>query len=212
VTGRFAGIDVGERRVHCALVDPGGRILECRSLMTGDSRGLLSLCSGAWVVAIDAPEAPSRRPHADRTDLAPKFRGARCAEIELGRGHGSWVPWVAPVGPPFPGWMEVGFGLYRTLGGLNGTELLEVYPHAAFRELAGGRRPARKRTPAGRRERAELLSRAGLRGDALANELSHDLLDALVAAFIALDRSRGRARRVGCGHDDSAIWLPGPLS
>jgi predicted nuclease with RNAse H fold len=208
VTERFAGIDVGERQLHCALLDAGGAILGCTSLDAGDSRALLSWCSGANVVAIDAPEAPSTRPHGDSTELAPKFRGARCAEIELGRRHGSWVAWVTPSGPPFPPWMEVGFGAYRRL---QDVELLEVYPYAAFRELAGGRPPANKRTAAGRRERADLLSRAGIQGDALAGPPSHDTLDALVAALVALERFRGRAQRVSCGHDGSAIWLPGPL-
>jgi predicted nuclease with RNAse H fold len=117
---------------------------------------------------------------------------------------------VAPARPPFPGWMEVGFDVYRALRGPDGPELIEVYPHAAFRELTGGRRPAKKSSAAGRAERADLLSRAGLHGDTLANDPSHDTLDAMVASLIALDRSRGRARRVSCGHDASAIWLPGP--
>jgi predicted nuclease with RNAse H fold len=208
VTERFAGIDVGERQLHCALLDAGGAILGCTSLDAGDSRALLSWCSGANVVAIDAPEAPSTMPHADSTEVAPKFRGARCAEIELGRSHGSWVAWVTPSGPPFPPWMEVGFAAYRRL---QDVELLEVYPYAAFRELAGGRPPANKRTPAGRWERVDLLSRAGIQGDALAGPPSHDTLDALVAALVALDRFRGGGRRVTCGHDGSAIWLPGPL-
>jgi predicted nuclease with RNAse H fold len=208
VTGVSAGIDVGAQWVQCAVVDAAGRTLECGSLPAGDARALAGLCSSAEVVAIDAPEAPSTSPHADRIDLAPKFRAARCAEIELGRSHGSWVPWVAPAGPPFPRWMEVGFDVYRALHRPDGPELIEVYPHAAFRELAGGGRLAKKSTAAGRGERADLLSRAGLDGAALANEPSHDALDALAAALVALDRSRRRARRVTCGHDTSAIWLP----
>lgn len=243
MTGRFAGIDVGERRLHGALVDACGRILDCAILPAGDPDALVGWCHDARVVAVDAPEAPSTAPHADSTELAPKFRAARCAEIELGRGHGSWVSWVTPSGPTFPRWMEIGFGVHRALGRSRRAEALEVYPHAAFRELAGGRRLPRKRSEAGRRERAELLARAGLRGgalaspedartggalappapgeildplapppphDALAPPPSHDVLDALAATLVALDRSRGRARRVGCGHDDSAIWLPGP--
>jgi predicted nuclease with RNAse H fold len=205
VTAAVAGIDVGERLVHCALVDATGRILDCTSLDAADTAALAGLCSATAVVAIDAPQSPSTSPHADRTDISPKFRSARCAEIELGRAHGSWVPWVAPTSPPFPPWMEVGFAVYDALAG---TELLEVYPYAAYRELAGGRRPARKSTPAGRAERTELLSQAGLRGELLADQPSHDTLDAVVAALVALDRFRGRARRVSCGHDDSAIWLP----
>ena len=208
MTAAVAGIDVGERLVHCALTDATGRILECASLEAGDTAALVAMCSGTAAVAIDAPQSPSTSPHADDTGLARKFRAARCAEIELGRAHGSWVPWVAPTSPPFPPWMDVGFAVYRALAG---TELLEVYPYAAFRELAGGRRPARKSTPAGRAERAELLARAGLGGTPLAERPSHDTLDALVAALVALDRARGRARPVTCGHDGSAIWLPGRL-
>lgn len=169
MTGRFAGIDVGERRLHGALVDADGRILDCAILPAGDPDALVGWCHDARVVAVDAPEAPSTAPHADSTELAPKFRAARCAEIELGRGHGSWVSWVTPSGPTFPRWMEIGFGVHRALGRSRRAEALEVYPHAAFRELAGGRRLPRKRSEAGRRERAELLARAGLRGGALAS-------------------------------------------
>lgn len=244
MTGRFAGIDVGERRLHGALVDADGRILDCAILPAGDPDALVGWCHDARVVAVDAPEAPSTAPHADSTELAPKFRAARCAEIELGRGHGSWVSWVTPSGPTFPRWIEIGFAVFRALGRLARAEALEVYPHAAFRELAGGRRLPRKRSEAGRRERAELLARAGLRGgalaspedartggalappapgeiidplapppphDALAPPPSHDVLDALAAALVALDRSRGRASRASCGHDGSAIWLPAAL-
>ena len=255
MSGRFAGIDVGERRLHGAVVDGSGSILDCTTLPPDDTEALVAWCDDARFVAVDAPEAPSTAPHAGGTDLAPKFRAARCAEIELGLRHGSWVSWVAPSRAPFPRWMEVGIAVYRTLGRLARAEALEVYPHAAFRELAGGRRLPSKRSQAGRRERAELLARAGLRGgalaspedartggplatpedartggplappppgeildplapppphDALAPPPSHDVLDALAAALVALDRSRCRARRVGCGHDDSAIWLPGP--
>jgi predicted nuclease with RNAse H fold len=217
VSGRFAGIDVGERRLHGALVDASGHILDCTILPAGNPEALVDWCGDARFVAVDAPQAPSTAPHAGGAELAPKFRAARCAEIELGLSHGSWVAWVAPGGAPFPRWMEVGFAVFRALGRLARAEALEVYPHAAFRELAGGRRLPRKRSQAGRRERAELLARAGLKGaalappqDAVAPVPPHDVLDSLAAALVALDRSRGRARRVGCGHDDSAIWLPGP--
>jgi hypothetical protein len=103
--------------------------------------------------------------------------------------------------------MESGFRAFEALRRPGGPELLEVYPHAGFRELAGGRRVGSKRTAAGRRQRAELLARAGLAADGV-EALSHDLIDALLAAVTARDRARGRARRVTCGHDGSAIWLP----
>jgi predicted nuclease with RNAse H fold len=210
-SGQFIGIDVGARTLHCAAIDGQGASLDRAALPAADDDALARWCAGAAAVAIDAPEAPSTAPHGDDPGLAPKFRRARCAEIELGRRHGSWVSWVAPREPPFPSWMEAGFRAFATLRAAADHELLEVYPHACFRELAAGRRLARKQTGAGRSERAELLAAAGVPIDGF-EELSHDYLDALVAALTALDRSRGRARRVTCGHDESAIWLPGRSS
>jgi predicted nuclease with RNAse H fold len=207
MSGRLVGVDVGARTLHCAGTDPSGVSLDHAVLSADDRGALASWCAGAAVVAIDAPERPSTAPHADDRTLAPKFRAARCAEIELGRRHGIWVSWVAPGEPPFPGWMESGFRAFEALRRPGGPELLEVYPHAGFRELAGGRPLASKRTAAGRRERASLLARAGLAGDGV-EALSHDAIDALVAALTARDRAYGGARRVTCGHDGSAIWLP----
>ncbi len=82
-----------------------------------------------------------------------------------------------------------------------------MYPHAAFRELAGGRRLAKKTTAAGRAERVALLRAAGVEADAM-EAWSHHLLDAAAAALVALHLGRGTAREVSCGHDASAIWLP----
>jgi len=196
----FVGIDVGARTLHCVALDASGRIAAQDALSAGDLAALVSWCRGASVVAIDAPEAPSACPHADDHSLAPKFRHARCAEIELGRRHGSWVSCVAPPEPPFPGWIATGFAVYRALRPL-GAELLEVYPYAGFRHLAGGRRLARKQTAAGAHERTRLLGRAGAE---LATR-SHDLIDALLAASLARDRAHDRAKRVTCGHDGLVI-------
>jgi predicted nuclease with RNAse H fold len=204
--GHVAGVDVGARELHAAKLDLDGVVLGTATLAADDPAGVARWLAGAAMVAIDAPEAPSTAPHADDSSLAPKFRTARCAEIELGRRHRSWVSWATPASPPFPGWMETGFGVFEELRSL-GPELLEVYPHAGFRELAGRRRVARKQTASGRRERAGLLARAGIGGPDLA-ALSHHELDALMAAAIALERFRGSARRITCGHDGSAIWFP----
>lgn len=207
--GRFVGIDVGARTFHCASINAQGAALHLAALPVDDLGALAGWCAGAAAVAIDAPEAPSTMPHSDDQHLAPKFRRARCAEIELGRRHGSWVAWVAPAEPPFPAWMEAGFGAFACARSAGLADVLEVYPYACFRVLAGRRRLARKQTRAGQQERAQLLAATGV---ALSgpDAVSHDLLDALVAALTALDHSRGRARRVTCGHDGSAIWLPGP--
>jgi predicted nuclease with RNAse H fold len=207
MSGRLVGVDVGARTLHCARIDSSGVSLD-HAVLSADDRGALARwCAGAAVVAIDAPETPSAAPHADDCTLAPKFRAARCAEIELGRRHGVWVSWVAPRKPPFAGWMESGFRAFEALRLPGGPELLEVYPHAGFRQLAGGRPLASKRSAAGRRQRADLLAQVGLAGDGV-EALSHDLIDALIAAVTARDRARGHARRVTCDHDGSAIWLP----
>jgi predicted nuclease with RNAse H fold len=205
MTGGVVGIDVGARELHCARLDLRGAVRARAVLPADDPDALTRWSEGAAAVAIDAPEAPSTAPHSGDRALAPKFRRARCAEIDLGRRHRSWVSWIAPGEPPFPAWMETGF---RAFAALRGSQLLEVYPHACFRELAGGRRLPRKQSLAGRRERAELLAGAEVDLDGL-EALSHDDLDALVAALTALDAVRGRARPVTCGHDGSAIWLPG---
>jgi predicted nuclease with RNAse H fold len=202
VSERFVGIDVGARELHCAALDRDGGAIGWEVVAATELAALAGWCGEATAVAIDAPEAPSSAPHADREDLAPKFRTARCAEIELGRRHGCWVSWATPPEPPFPGWMETGFAAFAALRVAGGPELREVYPFAAFRMLARGARLARKQTAAGRRQRARLLQRAGVRGENL-EELSHHALDALVAAVVARD-----GRPVTCGHDDSRIWLP----
>jgi predicted nuclease with RNAse H fold len=205
VTPPVVGIDVGARELHLAALDGGG-VAETAAVDVGELDTLRRLCKDATAVAIDAPAAPSSAPHVDDESLAPKFRAARCAEIDLGRRHGSWVPWVAPLSPPFPDWITAGFAVYAALSGA-GRALLEVYPYACFRALAGGRRPARKQTAAGRRDRIELLRRAGVPPAGVAG-LSHHGLDAVVAAVVARDQKRGQAERVTCGHDRSAIWLP----
>jgi predicted nuclease with RNAse H fold len=207
--GRFVGIDVGARTFHCASIDARSLARELTALPADDLGALAEWCAGAEAVAIDAPEAPSTMPHCDDEGLAPKFRRARCAEIELGRRHRSWVAWVTPAEPPFPTWMEAGFRAFACVRGAGLADVLEVYPYACFRELAGRRRLARKQTRAGQDERARLLAAAGVAPGA-SDAVSHDLLDALVAALTALDHHRGRARRVTCGHDGSALWLPGP--
>jgi hypothetical protein len=203
VSESFVGIDVGAHELHCAALDGAGRVLGHDVVPAGDAAVLERVTAGAAAVAIDAPEAPSTAPHAGDDELAPKFREARCAEIELGRRHRCWVSWATPRSAPFPGWMEAGFAAFAALRRPGGPEPLEVYPFAAFRELAGGRRPARKQTQAGREERAGLLRQAGVADAGLAS-LPHHALDALVAALVARDR----ARPVTCGHDDSCIWLP----
>jgi predicted nuclease with RNAse H fold len=204
----YVGVDIGAARVDCVALDDELRVMERSAFESVALADLAAWAHDARVVAIDAPAQLSAQPHAGERSLAPKFRRARCAEIALGRGYGAWVPWVPGGTAPGSGWMRTGLDVYEALR-RDGAELLEVYPHAGFRELAGRRRLARKQTAAGRAARTELLRAVGVSGARL-EWWSHDELDAALAALVAWQRARGTAVRVTCGHDDSAIWLPAP--
>jgi len=198
---RFVGIDPGASAIHCVVLDDARRVVDGRVLPSDASRELVSITMGATAVAIDAPAALSTDP-----SLSPKFRPARCCEIALGRQHRLWVPWVTPeAGGTVPGWMQVGFRLYRELAA-NGHSAIEVYPHAGFRLLVGGILP-KKTTMAGVRERVAVLDRQGVAASWM-QLWSHDALDATLAALLALRAAEGTAIPVGCGHDGSAIWIP----
>src|SRR4051812_43657504 len=195
---RCIGVDVGAAKLHAVALP----LLDVR--VFDDVAALARWAAGATAVAIDAPAQLSTRPHADDGALAPKFRHARCGEIALGREHGYWVPWVGPAERPDGGWLAVGLAAHDALA-----PALEAYPYAGFRELAGGAALARKQTRDGRSQRAGLLHAAGVDAEP---SWSHDALDAALCALVAADHAAGRARRVTCGHDDSAIWLPGSVA
>ena len=201
----FAGVDVGGDRLHVVVLDGHRTIVDA---FVSDPSAVESLAdrlvsSGVRRAGVDAPDAGSLAAHATDTTLTPTFRHARCGEIALGRERGIWVSWATPVDPPFARWMEAGFSAHAALRS-SGIETVEVYPHGAFRVLAGGTRPPSKTTPAGLRARVDLLEAAGVRGEHLAM-WSHDALDAAAAALVVADE---HAVAVTCGHDGSAIWLP----
>jgi hypothetical protein len=86
-------------------------------------------------------------------------------------------------------------------------EVLEVFPHAVFAELAGHRLP-RKQTTEGRRARLLALARE-LSLPAGADLWGHDAIDAAGAAVVAVHRIDGVARPTACGwHDHPPMWLP----
>lgn len=206
----YAGIDLGQRRIHVVVVDPHLSLKETIVMDVSDLEGLPLVVAGCEVIAIDAPESLSTTPHSGDDTLSPKFRAARCAEIALGRRHKIWVPWVTPSSKELcPQWMQVGFQVYERVM-RPGRRVVEVYPHAAFRTLAGGPIPP-KSSAYGLFARSDLLRHAGLRVGGL-EMWSHDSLDAAVAALVALHVGEGTAEAVGCGHDGSTIWLPAPLA
>jgi predicted nuclease with RNAse H fold len=206
---RVVGIDVGARRLDAVALDDDGRVFDTIAVPSADVAGLVDWATGATGLAVDAPDAWSTAPHAGDGTLPAKFRSARCAEIGLGRMEGVWVPWTTPVERAPGTWIDVGVRLFTALEDA-GHEPLEVFPHATFRVLGGGR-PPRKQTAEGVRARTGLLRAAGVSCPAM-DSWSHDAIDAASAALVALHHRRGTARAVTCGHDGSAIWLPPPLS
>ncbi|HVM10550.1 MAG TPA: hypothetical protein VM345_18975 [Acidimicrobiales bacterium] len=201
-----AGIDVGGDRLHVVVVDDEARVVHAVVARPDDTASVVDLLLGADAqrVAIDSPDAPSTLPHAGDVDLSPKFRQARCGEIALGRQQRLWVSWVTPNEGPFPRWMEAGFAMFEAVRDA-GIDAIEVYPHAVYRVLAGARLPS-KLGAAGIAARAQVLRAAGIDGGPHLEMWSHDGLDAAAAAYVAADLD---AVAVTCGHDGSAIWIPG---
>jgi predicted nuclease with RNAse H fold len=202
----YVGIDVAAERLHCVALDEQLRLRDVALCAAEELDALAHAVRNAEIVMVDAPAQLSTAPHAGDDTLGAKFRVARCAEIALGREHRSWVPWVTPEAAPERGWITTGLAVFAALTAA-GVPSGEVYPHAGYRALARGRVLPRKTTAAGVRARAALLTEVGVSVDSL-TMWSHDGLDALLAAVVAADYGKGRARRVTCGHDDSAIWLP----
>lgn len=206
------GIDVGAAALHIVGLDKGGLVTLAEVLSPEELDPFLDSLEHETWVAIDAPDEQREPRHLTDETLPPKFRAARCAEVALGR-RGYWVPWVTPgIGSEAPGWMLTGFRVWREARG-RGLRTIEVYPHAAFRALAGPGKLAKKTTVTGTRHRVALLEAAGVRAENLPM-WSHDSLDAAVGAVVARDAAAGTAENVRCQHrdgerdDGSSIWLP----
>jgi len=162
----YVGIDVGSERLHCVKVDDRLRISSVGLFGSDELDRLAEWLGDVIATAIDAPAQVSTAPHADDTDLSPKFRRARCAEIDLGRRYGTWVPWVAPLEPPGTGWIAAGFAVFAALAERD-VATIEVFPHAGFRELVRPARLPKKQTPAGTRARTDALLRVGVQDASL---------------------------------------------
>jgi hypothetical protein len=208
VQRRAVGIDLGSRTTWFVVAErspTGWRVADGGCLDAGEDDRLRSVCRGA-TVAVDAPPAPSEGLHAGDDRVAAKFRAARCSEVGL-RLAGHAVPWVTPAaGATMPAWMTAGFAVWSAASSA-AHEVLEVFPHAVFAELAGHRLP-RKQTTEGRRARLRALARE-VSLPAGADLWGHDAIDAAGAAVVAAHRIDGVARPAACGwHDHQPMWLP----
>lgn len=97
-----------------------------------------------------------------------------------------------------------------------GPRVVEVHPEVSFSVLAGAPLPHSKKTPEGLRERADLLTAAGIGLPAdldLDRRGADDVLDAAVAAWTGARVLAGRAERLPAEPErfsdgiDAAIWV-----
>jgi hypothetical protein len=173
----FVGIDPtsSQKSFTYAALDKDLNLL---ALADGEMEDVVSFLGGQQkaTVAINAPSGLNHglvRERMKREMLTPhRIRGAelRIAEYEL-RERG-----IAVTGTPAsvglcPGWMQLGFDLYRKLEKLGYKkypqenephQLMETHPHACYSVLAG-KLPLSKPSLEGRLQRQLLLHERGLR-------------------------------------------------
>lgn len=169
----FLGIDptAGQRPFVYAALDHEKHLL---ALGQGDLDDVLAFVAGQRqaVVAISAPRQPNlgRMEQAEiRQSLSPIPRPGRWMDFRvveyLLRQHNISIPQTRGNEQESPGWMQMGFKLYRRLESLgyqtfptHGAALqsLEVYPHASYTTLLGVT-PFSKNTLEGRIQRQLIL-------------------------------------------------------
>ena len=145
-------------------------------------------------VGIDAPRTPLPAPRAWYWERAGRWR----PRAPTDRGHGRHCevvisalrlanPQWTPLSETAPGWMNLGFALYRAA--LSSRRLYEVFPSASYTQLSA----------------TGLKLTIELRGIAVGPK---DILDAYVAAATVREFVQGRGSSVGGGDGLGAIVLP----
>lgn len=221
----FVGVDVSATRgFDLAVLDDERRVssLQHAASIVDILVGLDDL-DAPFVIAIDAPWKPSSFPLRDpsvRAALAVpppvgRYNRYRVCDYELAR-RGIPLYLLPEPGDPTPSWMQAGFDLFATLEQVYGlrtpagpadttASLLEVYPFASFVCLLGGR-PPRKTTAPGAAARRSALLAANVSG-LPDGPLSHDVLDAVAAAYTGWAWAHGAGCAVGRS-DEGLIVLP----
>jgi len=169
----FIGIDpsCGEDSLTYAVLDKDLHILALSQQRLNTVSAFVGGQKSA-VVGVNAPRRPNQglmKNDAVRDSLKPpptpeRFRTFRVAEYLLFQ-HNIRIPRTPANVSECPGWMQVGFKLYRNLEEMGfvdypdqekGQTTLEVYPHAAYTALLE-RIPFLKKTLEGRLQRQLLL-------------------------------------------------------
>ena len=168
-----------------AVLDAAGSLLDVG--LAGDDAEIVALIerSGARTIAIDCPLGlPAGLDCLDPAHgcVASSPKGIRESELAVrALGYGLYFTTKKTI---IRAMAERGIALRRTLEGRD-LRVLEVYPYATKRVLFGAPMP-KKMTPDGVRWLRDRLTPlvAGL--DAVTRDLTHDELDAIVAAYTAV--------------------------
>lgn len=190
------------------MLDAAGVLLDI-GLVGGDAEIVALVArSGARTVAIDCPLGLSAG--LDCLDpahaCAPSSpRGIRESELAVGAmGYGLYYTTKRTLIRPM---VERGIALRRTLVS-HGVDVMEVYPYATKCVLFGSKMP-KKTTADGVRWLRDRLAPLVPRLDAIARDLAHDELDAVVAAYTALLHAQGAAIVLG-NEAEGTIVVPNP--
>ena len=197
-----------ERRPSaCAVLDTAARVLDLRLCRTNNDLLVLAEECRPKVVAIDAPLSLPAGLHCleETCPCQPTspHKGRACEQALARLGIGCYFTTKRSLIKPM---VYRGMALQAELG-RRGLAVIEVYPFASKLRLFG--RLTGKATLAGRQALWARLRPLLAGGPALPDDLpSHDLLDALLAAYTGLLYVRGQAEALG-DPAEGLLWLPG---
>lgn len=210
----YFGLDLtgSARPSGFATLDVGGALLDVG--LAGDDAAIVALiaASGARTVAIDAPLAlPAGlcclEASCDCAPLSPG--GIRSAELAVrARGYQLYHTTKRTI---IRSMVYRAIALRRVLEA-SGLRVLEVYPYATKVALFGRTMP-KKTAPEGRRWLRDRLAPRVPGLAAVARDLSHDELDAIVCAHTALLLDRSEASALGDAAEGAIVVpdLPGSV-
>lgn len=219
----FVGVDVQARRgCACVALDHDGAWLagrwtaplaratdkRMRRARAAIAQDVVDFCryftrTGTVAVGIDAPRAPLPSPRrwywdGPRRVWRPRARAekglGRHADVVVAAAEGVRIQWTPLARGRRPGWMELGFAIFRGLEALGRSGVVhEVFPSASYAQFA--------RAPAS-------VGRLNLRDFRRGPK---DMLDAVVAALTVLEFAAGRGCEVGGCDGQGTIVLARPL-
>lgn len=175
------GVDVGLNRLDAVAMDQGYNLLGVHPRLKPEELVGLCLQIRPSLVAVDAPQRWASCCGRRKAELGLLRLGIR-SFFTPGPGHMRHRP--------FYGWMHTGMEVYKALrsigimpykGHVRPPMVVEVFPHASVRFLAGGRSAVRRQVLQGLAVKTDMLTNRHLIDAAIA---------AVTAAFVLADRFR----------------------